>query len=122
MEEKMNTVTVPPRKKGGLYANVKMSVRSANIMVTVLIGVLIAATVFIVSHGGFTVKFDTDGGSTVESVKLKYSETIPDIEEPVKEGYRFAGWYSDRDFINEWKESDPISGSMTLYAKWSKVN
>ena len=70
-------------KKGGLYARVNMSVKSANIMVGVLVAALIIVSVFIVKHNGFTVKFDTDGGSYVAPVKAMYSETVaPD--EPVK--------------------------------------
>ena len=53
-------------------------------MVAVMSLVLIAATVFIVRHSGFTVKFDTDGGSSVDSVKLKYSDTVPFEQDPVK--------------------------------------
>lgn len=107
-----------PKKTGGLYAKVKMSVRSANIMVAVLSIVLIAATVFIVRHSGFTVKFETDGGSVVESVRLKYSDTVPFEQDPVKEGFKFAGWYKDSACTERWEDTDTVSGSMTLYAKW----
>ncbi|HAB00314.1 MAG TPA: hypothetical protein DCE08_02145 [Ruminococcaceae bacterium] len=119
MEEK-ETNRGSDKVHGGLYAKVKMSVRSANILVAVLCAALIITTVFVVRHGGFTVTFDTDGGSAVESVRLKYSETIPSIDSPVKEGYRFSGWYTDRSFTRQWREEDPVVGSMTLYAKWEK--
>ena len=114
------TLNNNPKKTGGLYAKVKMSVRSANIMVAVLSLVLIAATVFIVRHSGFTVKFDTDGGSAIDSVKLKYSDTVPFESDPVKEGFKFAGWYKDSACTERWESTDTVSGSMTLYAKWIK--
>lgn len=108
-------------RKGGLYANVKMSVRSANILVAVSIAALLLAGVFIISHNGFTVSFDTDGGSRVESVKVMHSETVPDPGIPVKEGYDFTGWYADRDCTLPWNiETDTVTGSMTLYAGWSE--
>ena len=72
-------------KTGGLYAKVKMSVKTANIMVSVFIVLLVAATVFIVKHNGFTVKFDTNGGSYIESVKVMHSQTVDIKEEPVKD-------------------------------------
>ncbi len=106
-------------KKGGLYARVNMSVKSANIMVGTLAALLVIVSVFIVKHNGFTVKFDTDGGSYVAPVKAMYSETVSPTD-PVKEGYEFTGWYTDRDCTNAWSAEDGITGSMTLYAGWSE--
>ena len=85
---------IPP-KKGGLYAKVKMSVRSANILVAVLIVAMIAVTIYILNHNGFTVEFDTNGGSQIESVKVMHSEFVPETADPVKEGWVFTGWYTD---------------------------
>ena len=88
----------------------------------VFIALLVAATVFVVSHNGFTVKFDTNGGSHIESVRAMYSETLNIEENPVKEGYIFTGWYTDRDCTNSFDvENDAVTGSMTLYAGWEKA-
>lgn len=108
-------------RKGGLYAGVKMSLKTANILVAVLIVALIAVTAFVVTHNGFTVKFDTDGGSQIQSVKVMHSELITVSEEPVKEGFRFTGWYTDRDCTQLWDmDKDTVTDSMTLYAGWEK--
>lgn len=116
----MENKTAEIKKKGGLYAKVNMSVKSANIMVGVLAAALLAVSVFVIKHNGFTVKFDTDGGSYVAPVKAMYSETVsPD--EPVKQGYKFTGWYTDRDCTNEWQTDNAVTGSMTLYAGWKKA-
>ena len=110
-------------KTGGLYARVNMSLKSATIMVTVFIALLVAATVFIVSHNGFTVSFDTDGGSHIESIKVMHSETVSIKEEPVKEGYIFTGWYTDRDCTNSFDiTTDTVTTGMTLYAGWEKAD
>lgn len=110
------------RKTGGLYAKVNMSLKTANIVVAVFIALLVAATVFVVSHNGFTVKFDTNGGSHIESVRAMYSETLNIEDNPVKEGYIFTGWYTDRDCKNSFDvENDAVTGSMTLYAGWEKA-
>lgn len=120
MEEK-NDTPVKPRRTGGLYARVNMSVRAANIMVAVLVAVLVLATVFVVRHNGFTVRFDTDGGSQIESVRVLHSETVPAVEDPVKEGWQFAGWYRDRACTIPWNmATDTVDNSMTLYAKWQQ--
>lgn len=109
------------RPTGGLYARVKMSVKTANIIVASLVTVLVLATAFLISHNGFTVSFDTDGGSHVDSIRVMHSETLSLADDPVKEGFTFTGWYTDRDCTDEWDmESDTVTGSMTLYAGWSK--
>lgn len=109
-------------KTGGLYAKVNMSLKTANIMVTVFIVLLVAATVFIVGHSGFTVNFDTDGGSHIESVKVMHSQTVDIKEKPVKEGYIFTGWYTDRDCTEIFDiNTDTVMNSMTLYAGWEKA-
>ena len=107
------------RKPGGLYRHVKMSVKSANILVIVLSLILVFAMLFLANHNGFTVKFDTDGGSHIESCKVLHAETIPPPTPPVKEGYVFTGWYRDRACTIPWNlETDTATESMTLYAGW----
>ena len=121
MEKKKADTEKTDRRKGGLYAKVNMSVKSANIMVATLVILLVAALIFVVSHSGFTVKFDTDGGSHVESVKVMHSNYI-NVDPPVKEGWKFKGWYKDRACTEEWNMSeDTVTDSMTLYAGWEKV-
>lgn len=108
-------------KKGGLYARVNMSVKSANIMVGALVAALIIVSVFIIKHNGFTVKFDTDGGSYIAPLKAEYSDKLSP-ETPTKEGWTFTGWYTDRDCTESWdSENDTVTGSMTLYAGWDKA-
>ena len=112
---------VGTHRKGGLYASVKMSLKTANILVAVLIVALIAVTAFVVTHSGFTIKFDTDGGSQIASVKAMHSEVLTVSEKPVKEGFVFTGWYTDRNCTQRWDmDKDTVTGSMTLYAGWEK--
>ncbi len=108
-------------RNGGLYAKINMSLKSADIMVASLTALLVAAMIFVISHSGFTVKFDTDGGSHIEPVKAMHSETV-DVENPVKEGFVFTGWYTDRGCTQKWNpDSDKVTDSMTLYAGWEKI-
>lgn len=68
----------------------------------------------------YTVTFDTNGGSTVESISnLRENLTIAKPSDPTKENCEFLGWYSDSSFANEWDfDVDTISENTTLYAKW----
>ena len=52
-----------------------------------------------------------------------YVETSGDMKigrpEPTWDGYTFAGWYKERELINEWDfDNDTVNGDMTLYARW----
>ncbi|MBN2436807.1 MAG: leucine-rich repeat protein [Spirochaetes bacterium] len=80
----------------------------------------------------YTVSFDTDGGSTIEPVTLKYGVLLGRPEVPVKAGSYFAGWYKDEAFTQRWNFSadtvtaDTISDNaavnIVLYAKWASLN
>lgn len=102
---------------GGLYKNVKMSKRAADILVLGLIAVLVAVTIFLVANGGFVVRFDTTGGAEIKPLRLMYGETV-DVADPTRQGYTFSGWYIDPDCTVQWSKSDKVTDSLTLYAGW----
>lgn len=70
----------------------------------------------------FTVSFNSDGGTTVETVTVEDGKTIQKPSNPTKEGYTFKGWYSSEDSEHEFDFSKPITGNITLVAKWEKKN
>lgn len=37
---------------------------------------------------------------------------------PVKDGYEFDGWYTDRSFSERFDPKMPVSGDMTVHARW----
>ncbi len=64
--------------------------------------------------------FDSDGGSTVSTIKgLSYGSLLKQPADPTKDGFDFAGWYSDEALTKPWDFSkDTIKGNTVLYAKW----
>lgn len=65
------------------------------------------------------VSFRTNGGSEIEDQVVQFGEKVERPEDPVREGYRFAGWYKDIHLNEEWNfEEDTVEGNMSLYAKW----
>ena len=106
---------------GGLYKRVNISVKTANVLVLCLLSLLVVVTVFLVSHNGFTVQFDTDGGTAVEAQRALHSEVLSEPQAPYKEGYRFTGWYKNREHTQKWDfTNDTVSESITLYAGYEK--
>lgn len=70
---------------------------------------------------GYTVTFDTRGGSTVPSAMTAQNKTMAAPADPERSGYTFVGWYKDADCTQAWDFSkDVVTADMTLYAKWVK--
>lgn len=70
---------------------------------------------------GYTVAFDTRGGSTVPSAMTAQNKTMAAPADPERSGYTFAGWYKDAACTEVWDFSkDVVTADMTLYAKWTK--
>ena len=70
---------------------------------------------------GYTVAFDTRGGSTVPSAITAQNKTMAAPADPERSGYTFAGWYKDADCTQAWDFSKGVvTADMTLYAKWTK--
>lgn len=68
----------------------------------------------------YTVKFNTQGGSSIEQIEVDYNETIPKPLNPTRTGFTFNDWYKERECINKWSFStDRVNEQVTLYAKWT---
>ena len=68
-----------------------------------------------------TVSFVTNGGSAIEPITQEYGTVLVAPEDPVREHYIFAGWYSDEALQNEYVFSTMPDIDFTLYAKWEAV-
>lgn len=68
-----------------------------------------------------TVNFELNGGTGATSAAVKSGETLTKPTDPKKDGFDFAGWYSDEKLQTAFDFSKKITGETTLYAKWEKV-
>ncbi|MDO4792845.1 MAG: InlB B-repeat-containing protein [Filifactor alocis] len=66
------------------------------------------------------VKFDSWRGSSVPPASVAPGNPIPEPTPPTRAGYSFEGWYTDGAYTTPWNFSDPVTGNMTLYAKWTE--
>lgn len=104
----------------GLYRNVKISVKTLDKIIVVGIGLIVILCLFGVMNNGYTVSFDSRGGSDVPSQTRMYGELLELPEPPTREGYTFTGWYLDENCTRAWNaETDTVYESMTLYAGWN---
>lgn len=67
-----------------------------------------------------TVYFESEGNETTKVIVDK-GDKLNAPEDPVREGYTFGGWYTDKDFTTEYNFNEKVTASFTLYAKWTKV-
>jgi uncharacterized protein (TIGR02145 family)/uncharacterized repeat protein (TIGR02543 family) len=70
----------------------------------------------------YSVTFNCNGGTPVPSVQTITCNSIATTptQSPTKTGYDFVGWYIDTSSSSAFNFSAPITGAITLNAKWSK--
>ena len=71
----------------------------------------------------YTVTFESNGGSDVESKTVAQGGKVTKPTDPTRDGYTFAGWYSDASLDDAWDfDTDTVIGPTILYAKWLSAN
>ena len=106
----------------GLYRYVKISVKSLDRIIFACIAVIVIVVALELRNPGFTVSFDSRGGTDVPSQNQMYGELLEVPEPPTREGYRFVGWFADSACYEIWDlENRTIETDTTLYAGWEKL-
>ena len=69
----------------------------------------------------YDVRFDANGGKEAyEPKKVRYGDTYKEFPpEPTRIGYKFAGWYTEKDGGAKVELGDVVTSSHTLYAHWT---
>ena len=68
----------------------------------------------------FAVSFESNGGSAVSTFRVAQGKPMTRPGDPTREGHLFLGWFSDEQLTQAWDFSKPVTGDMTLYAKWGE--
>ena len=75
---------------------------------------------FCVKSQAHRVKFDAQGGSATGDQTPASGSTVTKPADPTRDGYTFAGWYTDEACTKAYDFSAAVTADMTLYAKWTK--
>lgn len=122
MEDTNQNQPARKRELRGLYKHVKIPVP---VLDAIIIGCILVIIVFLaidLQNPGFTISFDSKGGTDVPAHNQMYGEHLEVPEPPAREGYAFTGWYVDHACFEPWDvENDIIEADMTLYAGWEKI-
>ena len=71
----------------------------------------------------YTLFMNLNGGSGMNSTTALYDCGVVRPADPTRNGYKFAGWYKENDFINLWRfdgdsNADKLTANTTIFAKW----
>ena len=69
----------------------------------------------------YTVTFNSNGGSNVATQTVNSGGTVTRPENPTRSDYAFDNWYSDWDLTMVYDFSTPVTGNITLRARWNPV-
>ena len=106
----------------GLYRYVKISVKALDRIILACIAVILIVVALEMRNPGFTITFDSKGGTDVAAQNQMYGELLEVPEPPTREVYNFTGWYTDSTCDVLWQvDTDTIQTDMTLYAGWQKL-
>ncbi|MBN2796521.1 MAG: InlB B-repeat-containing protein [Clostridia bacterium] len=89
-----------------------------------LVIVLIIASFAACSPSEFTVTFDTQGGSSIENVKVEKGQPVAEPAVPTKDAVEgkansFVAWTTDAEGNNVYDFTTAVEADITLYAQWT---
>ena len=70
------------------------------------------------TNNQYTISFNTNGGSSINSQIILENNKISKPNDPNKDGFIFDGWYIDANLSNKYDFNTNITDNITLYAKW----
>lgn len=76
-----------------------------------------------VNHATKNITYVLNGGTNDKKAPMQYTHgTKVDLITPHRNGYKFVGWYTDKDYTKSITSIDETNtDNVTLYAKWEKI-
>lgn len=69
----------------------------------------------------YTVKFETSGGSKVANKTVNRNAVLEAPEAPTKDGFKFDGWFTNKELTTAYDFTAKVTTGFTLYAKWAEI-
>ncbi len=69
----------------------------------------------------YTVTFNLNGMGSNLTEDVKIGSTVTRPEDPSYDGYKFVGWYTNRNLTTAYDFDTVIYGTKTIYAKWIEI-
>ena len=68
-----------------------------------------------------SIVFDSNGGSSIDSVSIRVGQSVGELPTPIREGYTFAGWWTAIGGGMPITAETIVTNDMALFAHW-KIN
>jgi len=69
----------------------------------------------------YKVTFNSKSGSAVKAMTITANSILTKPVSPTRKGYKFVGWYKDKQFNKVWNfKTAKVTANTILYAKWQK--
>lgn len=96
----------------------KKSIIAIILAVLAIIIITVLVFIYLKNNKKYTVTFDTQGGTTIESITIKTKEELVLPDNPEKEGYVFLYWVDENDkpILNNFV----VDKDIKLVAKWAE--
>ncbi len=107
-----------PHPDGGLYKNLNVPVKTLSMLIIAGVVLMVFLAVSGSQSDGFTVRYNSQGGSDVAEQKYKYLDPLSKPEVPSREGYTFEGWAMDQACTAPVEFGLQVEQEMELYACW----
>ncbi|MBE6977260.1 MAG: hypothetical protein E7438_01260 [Ruminococcaceae bacterium] len=79
------------------------------------------ATMTFLKKVPYTVDFNTNGGSSIDSVTVINGKTVAQPADPIKESCVFLGWYEDEALTTPFDfHAATVKANTTVYARWAQ--
>lgn len=120
-ENTVGTLPAPPVRPGYVFSGWYTAAEAGNRLFTADTWVGSSLTVHAAWSAGetCTVSFNANGGTGPQSVTVAAGSLLAKPADPLREGYRFAGWFTDGTFTTPWNfETGAVNASMILVARW----
>lgn len=70
----------------------------------------------------YTLSYDLNGGDgTIAPTSVKEGEKLAIPTDPTRDGYKFLGWFTERNGGSEVSSDTVVTGNMTVYARWERI-
>lgn len=90
------------------------------IIVILTLLTIISICMYKLSKRRYIIDFEVNGGEALKPIEIKNKSKL-EITSPQKKGFKFAGWYEDKNLTKKFKNSLKKGKAKTLYAKWDAL-
>lgn len=71
-----------------------------------------------VDNNTYKVRFESNGGNAVDPLNVNKDTVLTSVPTPERAGFKFGGWYTDKELTKPFDISTKITAAIQLYAKW----